>query len=70
MRLKQDSFISGILGSVSQFTCLNNENTFYTSPKMNNNRTLEWEKGVLLHLLHVFQNKETVLMNTLLKIRI
>ena len=38
MRLKQDSFISGILGSVSQFTCLNNENTFYTSPKMNNNR--------------------------------
>ena len=44
MRLKQDSFISGILGSVSQFTCLNNENTFYTSPKMNNNRTLELEK--------------------------
>ena len=44
MRLKQDSFISGILGSVSQFTCSNNENTFYTSPKMNNNRTLELEK--------------------------
>ena len=44
MRLKQDSFISGILGSVSQVTCLNNENTFYTSPKMNNNRTLELEK--------------------------
>ena len=70
MTLKQDSFISGILGSVSQFTCLNNENTFYTSPKMNNNRTLELEKGVLLHLLHVLQNKETVIMNTLLKIRI
>ena len=70
MRLKQDSFISGILGSVSQFTCLNNENTFYTSPKMNNNRTLELEKRSFVTFTSRFQNKETVIMNTLLKIRI